>query len=293
MKNTQQNIQNVITFSGDNSKLFCRVNIDDVAVPKLTLLVPETHNAILIKDGQMLQTLSSGKYLFSKFVDTKNDAEADVEVLFMSKTAKLKMLWGTPQMFLVNEPLLEENYKVGMSGDFDVQIGDPRKCYLYLVGANQNLTSDELQERLVLTIVSVLENETAEYVQENQVSFNKLTVKKREISARVLSKINQKLMTDYGISVFTFNIANIIIDQTDYQRMIKLKKGEAIEQNQTQTQQTETKSTFCENCGNKLSPGAKFCDNCGEKVKKANLCNNCGYENSASAKFCSNCGNKL
>ena len=56
--------QNVITFSGDNKQLFNRYKIENLS-SRLTLLVPETHNAILIKDGQMLQTLSSGKYLVS------------------------------------------------------------------------------------------------------------------------------------------------------------------------------------------------------------------------------------
>lgn len=292
MKTTQTKEQNLITFSGDNSQLFCRIKIDDPFANKLTLLVPETHNAILIKDGQMLQTLSSGKYLIAKFVDARVDLDATLEVLFMSKTAKLKLLWGTSQMFPLNDPFLEENYKVGMSGDFDVQIGDPRKCYLYLVGANENLTSDELQERLVITVVSVLENEAAEYVQSKQVSFNQLTVKKRDISSKVLTKINQQLMTDYGIAVFSFNIANIVIDPGDYQRMIAAKKGEAVKV-ETEQLQTSEKGIFCSECGNKLSRSAKFCDNCGAKVGSANVCKNCGVENSATAKFCENCGNKL
>lgn len=280
---------NTITFSGDNSQLFCKIKVEDILVPKLTLIVPETHNAILLKDGQMLQTLSSGKYLISKFVDLRQDTDANVEVLFMSKTAKLKLLWGTPQMFLVNDPVLEENYKVGMSGDFDVQIGDPRKCYLYLVGASEILTSAELQERLVITVVSVLENETTDYVQANGVTFNQLTVKKREISSRVLTKINQKLMSEYGITVFSFNIANIIIDGEDYRRMVSARKGETVKEDKP----AQEKNLFCSQCGNKLKPSAKFCENCGEKVSKTNICSNCGMENSSSAKFCENCGNKL
>lgn len=290
MKKEVQMGQNVITFSGDNSQLFCRNKIVDPTVAKLTLIVPETHNAILIKDGQMLQTLSSGKYLIPKFIDLKTEVDCNIEVLFMSKTAKLKLLWGTPQMFLLNEPALGENYKVGMSGDFDVQIGDPRKCYLYLVGANENLTSDELQERLVLTVVSVLENETAEYVEQNQVKFNQLTVKKREISAKVLGKINQKLMSDYGIAVFTFNIANIVIDSEDYQRLIKVRSGQA-DFDEKPIEKMPTK--FCPECGAEMKESAKFCENCGLKVGQSNICKNCGVENSASAKFCINCGNKL
>ena len=75
--------QNVITFTGKNEQLFSKHQIEELT-PKLTLIVPETHNAILIKDGQMLQTLSSGKYLISKFVDIKTEADSALAVLFMN-----------------------------------------------------------------------------------------------------------------------------------------------------------------------------------------------------------------
>ena len=98
-------------------------------------------------------------------------------------------------------------------------------------------------------------------------------------------------MTDYGIAVFSFNIANIVIDPNDYQRMVAVKKGETVSASQTET--ASEKTTFCSECGNKLGKSAKFCDNCGAKVGKANVCKNCGTENSSTAKFCENCGNKL
>lgn len=281
--------QNILTFTGNNDQLFTRVKIALPINPKLTLLVPETHNAILVKDGQMLQTLSSGKYQVSKFVDLRTEVDANLEVLFMSKTAKLKLLWGTSQMFLMYDPQLDENYKVGMSGDFDVQIGDPRKCYLYLVGANENLTSDELQERLTLTVVSVLENEVVEYVQQNGIMYNQITVKKRDISAKVLTKVHQKLMSDYGIAVFSFNIANVIIDADDSKRLANIKNGVAPKEEPEQ----KPEALVCSNCGNALKLTAKFCDNCGKKVGGSPVCSNCGVENEPTAKFCLNCGNRL
>ena len=277
--------QQILTFTGNNDQLFCRNKIENPISPKLTLLVPETHNAILIKDGQMLQTLSSGKYLVSKFVDLKTEADANLEVLFMSKTAKLKLLWGTAQKFLVYEPNLDENYKLGMSGDFDVQIGDPRKCYLYLVGANENLTSEELQSRLTITVVSVLENEVAEFVEQNKVAYNQISVKKREISAKVLTKVNQKLMSDYGIAVYSFNIANIIIDSDDEKKLNAAKKGTKLPD--------EEEKLVCPACGNELKPSSKFCDNCGKKVGGSLVCPVCQTENEENAKFCANCGEKL
>lgn len=276
--------QNIITFSGDNKRLFNRIKIEQLAT-KPILLVPETHNAILIKDGQMLQTLSSGKYLVSKFVDIKTELDSNLEVLFMSKTAKLNLLWGTAQKFLMYDALLEENYKVGMSGDYDVQIGDPRKCYLYLIGADDDLTTTALQERLQTTVVSVVENVVVEYVSANKILFNQVTVKKREISAKVLDKLNQKLMGEYGIAVYSFNIANIIIDETDYEKLSKAIKASG--------QEEKVGESFCPDCGEELLPNSKFCANCGRKIGENKVCSECGFENLENAKFCSNCGKKF
>ncbi len=275
--------QNVITFSGDNRQLFNRYKIDSLTA-KLTLLVPETHNAILIKDGQMLQTLSSGKYLVSKFVDIKNEIDSNLEVLFMSKTAKLNLLWGTAQKFLMYDSQLQENYKVGMSGDYDVQIGDPRKCYLYLIGADNDLTTDDLQDRLQTTVVSVVENVVVEYVSAQEILFNQITVKKREISAKVLVKLNQKLMGEYGIAVYSFNIANIIIDDGDYAKLAGNFKSGA---------KAEKSTISCPDCGQELSENAKFCDNCGRRIGGSKICPDCKTENGANAKFCQNCGKRI
>lgn len=273
--------QNLITFVGDNSQLFSKYVVENLN-PKLTLIVPETHNAILIKDGQMLQTLASGKYLISKFVDLKTELDCTIEVLFMSKTAKLKLLWGTTQKFMMYDNLLQENYHVGMSGDFEVQIGDPRKCYLYLIGASQDLTADDLQERLMSNVVSVLETIVVDYVEEKKVPFNQIVLCKKEISGKVLGSLGQKMMNDYGIAVFSFNIANIIIEDEDYQRLSNAYK-----------QLKKTSSFVCRQCGSLLGEKDKFCANCGKRVEIENKCPKCFAENPEEAKFCSTCGNKL
>ncbi len=271
--------ENVISFSGSNEKLFTRYVVKEIN-PKLTLIVPETHTAILIKDGQMLQTLTSGKYLVSKFLDEKTDVNSFVEILFMSKTAKLKLLWGTSSKILMYDSTLQENYRVGLSGDFEVQIGDPRKCYLYLVGTSESLTADALQERLMSNVVSVLESVLVEYVEKNRVPFNQISVNKREISKLVLSKLSQKLMSEYGIAVFSFNIANIIIDEQDQKKLETLFRHDK-----------HSNGLSCKHCGAALKETDQFCPVCGKQLPKK--CPNCHAENDENAKFCSACGTKL
>ena len=53
------------------------------------------------------------------------------------------------------------------------------------------------------------------------------------------------------------------------------------------------KGTFCAECGQPLTAGAKFCHNCGAKQATANVCPACGEQVAPGAKFCGNCGQKL
>lgn len=274
-------MESIITFNGQNVQLFSKMAVENYTA-KTALIVPETHNAILVKDGQMLQTLSSGKHLIGQFVDLKTEAESKLEVLFMSKTAKLKLMWGTANKFIMYDATLQDNYHLGMSGDFDVQIGDPRKCYLYLVGADSDLTSTALQERLMSTVVAVLENVVTEYVEKNKVLFNQISVCKREISVQVQKQLHQKLMSEYGIAVFSFNIANIIIDEEDLDRL-----------NRQYKLLKKTDSYVCRECGAVLKENDKFCSACGRRVEIGKKCPNCFTENADDAKFCSACGQKL
>ena len=51
-------------------------------------------------------------------------------------------------------------------------------------------------------------------------------------------------------------------------------------------------STFCDNCGAKLTPGAAFCDECGTPQSSPNSCSNCGFKFIKPGKFCPKCGIK-
>ncbi len=54
-----------------------------------------------------------------------------------------------------------------------------------------------------------------------------------------------------------------------------------------------TPSSFCENCGAKLTPDAAFCDECGTPISKSSdTCANCGYKFERPGKFCPKCGTK-
>ena len=284
---------NVITFNGKNDRLFSRVVIDELR-PRMSLIVPETHHAIVIKDGEMLQTLSQGKYLFDDMIEVDKDEAYTVEVLYISKTAKMKLLWGTPNKITIADPVLNRSYRVGMSGDFEVQVSDPRKCFLYLVGAEDGLTTDSLQDRLQSMVVSVVEEVLTSFIDQHKISYTNIFHYKKDISSTVMPKLSSSFSSSYGIMVSAFNITNIIFDENDLAVLNSLNKGSAPKEEPTPPTQTSTAQVlYCKECGNKIENGAKFCSPCGARVETKNVCPKCGAECSPGAKFCSQCGQKL
>lgn len=53
-------------------------------------------------------------------------------------------------------------------------------------------------------------------------------------------------------------------------------------------------TTYCSNCGGKISSEDKFCTNCGEKVDRPkDICLNCGSKIKKDDKFCTHCGTRV
>ena len=260
----------LIKFNGTNEKLFSRYVVEGVT-PKTTLIVPETHNALVILNGEMLQTLSKGRYKLSQIVDVGKGEESSLEIIFVSKTAKLKLLWGTANKFTLVDPVLKRPYKLGMSGEFEVQVSDPRKCFLYLVGSEEMLTADALQDRLMSRLVAEIGDVLSKYVAENNLRFDQIFMKRQQVAEIALKQISAIFQRDYGIMVFSLNISNIIFDED----------------------MAVPNEKVCPNCGTKLNADAKFCYNCGKKQDSGKICPKCHAENVDDAKFCSACGEKF
>ena len=268
----------IIKYEGDNTELFKRICANGLE-PDAKLVVPETHNAILIKDGVLMDTLNSGSYdIFEE--KSKKCRNVSVEVIFLSKTARLKVMWGTKTRFDFRDPETDVPVKVGAHGEFEVQISNPRKAYMVLIGAEDGFTVQDLKERLSVRMMSKVEPAMARAMREGGISFDRISENKDVIAAAVLPELQKMFDEDYGLKVFSFTIASVVISDEDIAAIVAARAAGRVA------------AGVCPHCGAEYAAGARFCPSCGKPLA-GKLCKKCGKLNGEDANFCSGCGAKL
>lgn len=289
-----------IKYEGNNDELFTKKCVDSYEVDT-KLIVPETHNAIIIKDGIMMETLFSGSYeIFDKkkglFKDKKEGLTVDV--VFMSKTAKLRFLWGTRCPFEFKDLYTGVLTKIGCNGEAEVQIENPRKFYLEVIGNEKDFTIDKLKSRLVARMLIELENVVVSTIRGQKITVDRIGEYKKQISDRLLPLLQRMFSADYGIRLCTYTVAQIIIDEKFKKAIEDVLKGNIrlpSSDSEEAKEQSVTKGLIsCPECGEKFTPDNNFCNKCGAKLKDSKKkCPTCLFENASGSNFCSKCGTKI
>ncbi len=246
-----------------NNEMFVRKSVNDMSVNS-RVIVPETHNAIIIKDGQMLETLSAGSYpLFDKregmFKNEKIGAFS-VELIFVSTSAKLQVLWGTRNLMDIRDPLTGLSLQMGASGEFEVRVSNPRKFYKELVGADKCFSIDSLKQRLQGKIISVIEPAIAKTMRERNLSYCDIAEHKIALAEGVLPVMQEMFDSEYGLEMVSFFISRILVPDE-----CKQKIDEAIA-NGTVNPLKQNVEKVCSKCKKIFYGDENYCSNCGTKL---------------------------
>ena len=235
-----------------NDELFIRKGVS--SIPEDTkVIVDETHVAILLQNGVALETLKPGSYVVrdKKSLFSKPDKLGTfrLELFYISKTAKVRMLWGTPVLFDIQDPINQVPAKMGANGEIEIRIRNPRQFYIELVGSNKKFTIDDLKERLKDVILSRIEPTIINYVEFESVELTKVNEERLAIARFIQKDLDKELSLNYGLEVSNVVVNSIKVDIKEEKLSDKI-----------------TKKNVCPRCGFILSTGSKFCNNCGARL---------------------------
>lgn len=272
----------IVKFNGDNSELFVRQSADNLHA-KAQVVVPETHTALLIKDGVVSEALSSGRH---DIFDTENGIfrlkkDSDcvaVDFVFVSKTVKVQMLWGTSTPIKTRDPLTGVAISIGVSGELEFRVKTPKQFYLELVGADAEYSVDKLKKRIAARMMSAIEPAIAKAMGEQKISYTEFSMHKADIANEIKPKLGKMFSDEYGLELCSLTITGTIISDADVMAIERARDG-------------LSKGKICFNCGAECDNDAKFCGQCGASLLDE-FCPNCGTKLSPSDKFCPECGKK-
>ncbi|MBR7144859.1 MAG: SPFH domain-containing protein, partial [Lentisphaeria bacterium] len=191
---------------------------------KTQLIVSESQEAILIKDGQMVgpfepgkHTLNSNNYpfltsLLKKEVTGRTPFTA--EVWFIQKTFKLNIKWGTRTPIQLEDPQYHVMLPIRAYGQYGIQIENSAKFLIKIVGTLRYFNESDLISYLRGIILTCAKDQISKYIIEKNISILKISILLKELSENIEKMIIQECAT-FGILINNFNIESITTDDND------------------------------------------------------------------------------
>lgn len=242
----------------------------------MDIVVDKEHIALITKNHRFTGPLSEGTYSFY-FDDNVNG-----KVIYISRTAKLSMPWGTKNRLKINDPNAGIKIEVGAKGEIEVQIEDSTKFYRELVLNEQTISVEHLKEFLSSHIPSEFMRMLLAYMSEKKVFCDELYGRQAELTKFIKNSLTKAFLLKYGLRIVAFTISELYVPR-EYMVVSNASKYEI-----------KHPTGYCPGCGTEYFNNEHYCPKCGLfLVSKEYACSKCGKLNILGAKFCSRCGNPL
>ena len=320
-------IVDIIKYEGNNDTFVWKHPAEDFNTMS-QLVVHESQEAILFRDGQALDLFGPGRYtlksqnipLLRKVVNIPTDGESPFhcEVYFINKTMPLDMKWGTKSQIVVQDPKFNILLHAGANGGLGVQIEDSRKFLVKFVGTTSSFDKDAIinyfRDLIVTRVKTYLTNIMS------KVSFVTVNAKLDDMSSAMLDTLSNE-MTEFGVKLIKFFVSAIQLDKEDYNRVqialseatavgiaatAEKEKMDILGYNWVDKETTQILKLYAGNEGAQNSVGGAVTqiplamlfgqmikDNSEPMVSNLFSGNSQNISNAADKRFCSNCGKEL
>ena len=225
------------------------------------LIVDETHQAVLVVNGQAADLFGAGAHTLStpnipilnKIINIPTGGEDPFtcKVFYITQVHQMDMLWGTQGAITLNDPLYDIFLHVMLHGSLSFSIADSRKFLIKLAGF-RNFTNQQLLNSFRGLVSSHVKDAISQIMIREQQSYFMVNANLFETSQKVKARLDN-VFDEYGIRIEFFNIESVEVPQDDYEAVTKAKErrtGRAIEgYTWKEEQEMKVAQTFAANEG--------------------------------------------
>lgn len=284
------------------------------------LIVHESQEAVLVKNGQIADVFGPGRYTLStdnipvlqKIINLPFGKRSpfSAEVWFVNRAFSLDIKWGTVSPIQIQDPKYNVFIPVRAFGQFGIQIADTKRFLVKLVGTMSFFNKDTLTNFFRGLFMTRVKDRISTSLINAKISMLEINAHLNEISDDLTADF-QKELSEYGIKIVSFFVNDINVPETDpavKQLKAALAKRAEMDIIGYSYQQEKTFDTLKTASGNAGAAGAVMGAGLGlgmgvgmgsqmqnmasamstEAPKKA--CPKCGKQIDASTKFCPHCG---
>ncbi|MEF2964227.1 SPFH domain-containing protein [Paenibacillus sp. M1] len=188
------------------------------------LIVNQSQEVILFKDGKALDLFGAGRHtlstanipILSNIINLPfgGNSPFAAEVWYVNKASSLDVKWGTPKPVHLQDPKYNIIVPVRAFGQFGIQIEDSRKFLVKLVGTLRAFTQDHLVEYFRGIITMNINSMLSSYLVNKRISVLEINAFIGEMSAHFEQSLAPAL-EEYGIRLLNLYIHNINLPEDD------------------------------------------------------------------------------
>lgn len=188
------------------------------------LIVSETQEAVLMKNGQITDVFGPGHYKLStdnlpilqKLINIPfgGNSPFSAEVWFINKAFALDIKWGTTTPIQVQDPKYGIFVPLRAFGQFGIQIEDSKKFLLKLVGTMPFFNTKTMTDYFKGLYVTRVKDRLSTCLVSSKTSILEINSHLDELSEALCEQLQQEF-ADFGIKIHSFYINDISVPEND------------------------------------------------------------------------------
>lgn len=209
----------VIKYEGDNNILVWKHPREDFNTAT-QLIVHESQEAIIFKDGEASEPYTKGKYTIESDnipgirrivgLVTGGISPNHCEVYFINKAYSMNVYWGTATPWTIQDPSLQIPFSMRAHGQFAVKVVDSKQLLLRLVGTTTSFTQRAIADYFKGIFINRIKDHVSNVMINENIGYAQINSRLSQLSEQVTPQL-AAVMDKYGLALEEFVIESISI----------------------------------------------------------------------------------